>query len=315
MNHETNTPRFVVIGAGQVGAVLCARLRERVADAEIIVVSRHKTHIAGATHIAKDLLKDDLFDVVTADVDAVFLAVNAPYTARQWAESLPVMQRTVVTACTRVQATLVVLENLYVYGPSVTPLNEGMTMNATTNKGMIRQRLHEELVAHRNNIRVVSIRPSDFWGPGLSSAHLNDKAIRDILAGKTLQAVGDVNVPHARSHVRDVADAMITLATCTDDDVFGRVWHPPVIHASTTQMVDAIAAAARVKSPGARGLSRWSIGMLGMFVPVLRELYELSYQWTQPYLVDDSAFRQRFAASAVSLEAGAIECVRHARAS
>jgi hypothetical protein len=47
----------------------------------------------------------------------------------------------------------------------------------------------------------------------------------------------------------------------------------------------------------------------GLFVPLLRELVEMGYQWDQPFVVDDRRFRERFGATPMSLELGAAETV------
>jgi hypothetical protein len=50
------------------------------------------------------------------DASAVYQCVNAPH--MQWPERFPPLQRGVLTAAERTGARLVVLENLYSYGPT-----------------------------------------------------------------------------------------------------------------------------------------------------------------------------------------------------
>jgi hypothetical protein len=50
------------------------------------------------------------------DASAVYQCVNAPYT--RWPERFPPLQRGVLAAAGRTGARLVVLENLYGYGPT-----------------------------------------------------------------------------------------------------------------------------------------------------------------------------------------------------
>ena len=40
----------------------------------------------------------------------------------------------------------------------------------------------------------------------------------------------------------------------------------------------------------------WMQSLLGIFVPPLREMPEMRYQWEEPFVIDDSAFRERFGA-------------------
>lgn len=303
----------VVVGAGQIGSLVAQQLAPHGA---VRVVSRTPHAVpAGAVHVQRDLMTDDL-SAAFKDAHVVFLAVNSAYTAKVWAATLPVMQRRVVDAAAHAGAKLVVLENLYTHGPRAEPLREDMLPTTTTKKGAVRQAMTEALFARARDVRLAAVRPPDFWGPGLTGALINEKAVREILAGKPLNAIGDVDAPHARAYAADVARAMCTIAAVDDDDVWGRVWHPPVIHASTRAMVSALARAGGVKDPGVRALPRWAVKGLGVVVPFLREMDEMLYQWDRPYLVDDGDFRKRFGASATSatsLEDGSASCVAAVR--
>ncbi len=308
--------KFVVVGAGQVGSALARQLTAR--GDRVVVVSRTPLALpAGAAHVAIDLTADGaaaaLGDVV-AGCSGVFLAVNAPYTAKAWAATLPVMQQAVVAACEGAGVRLVVLENLYVHGPHVEPLREDMAFSSTTRKGAVRRGLTEALFARSTKcggtLQVASVRPPDFWGPQLTAVMVNQAAIDALVRdGKAVSVIGDVDASHARAYVPDVAAAMIAIADCDDADVWGRAWHPPVLHVSTRALVTAIAAAAGVPDPGVRPLPAFALTALGLVVPVLRELKEMLYQWDRPYLVDDSAFCARFGLSATSLPDGARACV------
>jgi hypothetical protein len=38
----------------------------------------------------------------------------------------------------------------------------------------------------------------------------------------------------------------------------------------------------------------WMQRAISVFMPVLRETREMEYQWEEPFVIDDSPFRQRF---------------------
>jgi nucleoside-diphosphate-sugar epimerase len=303
--------QFVVVGAGQVGSALARGLAAR---GPVTVVSRNAVSLpAGARHVARDISIDNLDDVVVG-AHTVFLAVNTAYSAAAWARTLPLMQARVADAAARAGARLVVLENLYMHGPSKQALGENQPFSASSAKGAVRARMAEELMARAGRQRVASVRPPDFWGPGLSSALVDDKAVRGLLQGKPLWVFGDPDATHARAWVDDVAATMIAIALSDDPAVWGRAWHPPVVHASNRDLVAALAGAAGIKNPGVRVMPRWLMGVLGVFVPVLKELREMLYQWDQPYLVDDSAARARFGLKPVGVADGARAIVAAARA-
>ena len=61
-------------------------------------------------------------------------------------------------------------------------------------------------------------------------------------------------------------------------------------------------------------MPRWAIKMLGLAVPILKEVDEMEYQWEEPFVVDDRRFRQRFGFLPVDLEKAAEETVVWAKA-
>jgi nucleoside-diphosphate-sugar epimerase len=124
---------------------------------------------------------------------------------------------------------------------------------------------------------------------------------------------GDPDASHVRAWVDDVAATMIAIALSDDPAVWGRAWHPSVVHVSNRDLVAAFATAAGVKNPGVRVMPRWLMSALGVVVPILKELREMLYQWDRPYLVDDSAARARFGLGAVIVDDGAKRIVAAAR--
>ncbi|MBK8046650.1 MAG: hypothetical protein IPK16_05680 [Anaerolineales bacterium] len=53
-----------------------------------------------------------------------------------------------------------------------------------------------------------------------------------------------------------------------------------------------------------RVVSKFMVSMIGLFVPIVREMKELAYEFEEPYVVDDSQFRAAFGDTATPLPAG-----------
>jgi hypothetical protein len=60
-------------------------------------------------------------------------------------------------------------------------------------------------------------------------------------------------------------------------------------------------------------LPGWLLKLLAVFMPMLSELNEMSYQWEQPFIVDDSRFRAEFAVNLVGIEDAAKATVAWAK--
>jgi hypothetical protein len=91
-------------------------------------VSRHRPAALarGADWRAADAADAEAATDAAKDASAVYQCVNAPYT--QWPERFPPLQRGVLAAAERSGALLVVLENLYGYGPTAAkPMTEDLT--------------------------------------------------------------------------------------------------------------------------------------------------------------------------------------------
>lgn len=106
----------VVFGTGQIGAHVASQLLESGND--VVVVSRSGRGVpTGARPINGDLT-NAVFATTAADGAAViYFCLNAP-SYHSWPEEFPPLQRAVVQAAARTGARLVVLENLYSYGPT-----------------------------------------------------------------------------------------------------------------------------------------------------------------------------------------------------
>jgi nucleoside-diphosphate-sugar epimerase len=151
-------------------------------------------------------------------------------------------------------------------------------------------------------LRVALVRASDFYGPGAGGGHLGDLCFKRILRGQEAQFIGALDQPHAFTYVPDFARALISVSA--DSSAFGGVWHVPNAPAATLNDImrllgDILGAPARAST-----MPFWLQRALGVFVPIMRELYEMRFQWDRPYLVDHSKFASRFWADATPLQDG-----------
>ena len=153
---------------------------------------------------------------VAAGADAVYFCLNAMNYAR-WSEEFPPLQRGVLAGAEAAGARLVVLDNLYAYGPTHgRDLVETMQARPTSAKSATRAAMTVELMASARG------RPGRGRDrPGLrllrSRRHRARPSARPSSAphstGRTAQVMGDPDQPHSYSYTPDVAAALITLAT------------------------------------------------------------------------------------------------------
>jgi nucleoside-diphosphate-sugar epimerase len=243
-----------------------------------------------------------------------YFACQPAYT--NWPRGFPPLADGVLGGLAGTGTRLVVVDNLYLYGPTGgRPLTEDLPAAATTRKGRARAALAERfLAAHRAGDVAVAIgRGSDYFGPrGVGTTH-GERLFPPLLAGKAVQAFGDLDAPHAVTYVPDFARALIELGR--HDRALGAAWHVPTAPAvSQRAFVDTAAAAAGVPAPKLNRLSKPMLFLAGLFVPAAREMIEMGYEFDEPFLVDSSRFERAFGMAPTPLDVALAETVAWWRA-
>lgn len=285
--------RHVVFGTGQVGRHVVEQLVSHGID--VTAVNRSgRGQIAGAQIVAGDATDPAFTTEVAAGADAVYFCLNATNYA-QWASEFPPLQRGVLAGAEAAGARLVVLDNLYAYGPTGgRPLVETMQERPTSTKAATRAAMTAELLqAHAaGRVEVAIGRASDYFGPGAAHSALGETVFGTALTGRTAQVMGDPDQPHSYSYTPDVAAALITLAT--HPDATGSIWHLPVGQTRTTrQVIDTVYGLAGHK-PRSFAAGRTTLTLFGLVRPAMREYLHTLYQFTDPWVVDDAKFRAAF---------------------
>ncbi len=207
------------------------------------------------------------------------------------------MLHSVIQSCAEAGTSLVMADNLYMYGASAQqlPLVESAANDATTRKGRVRAEMAETLMsAHRHGqLRVAIARGADFFGPGVKASALGEMVFKPLLSGKTVRVCGDIDQPHCYTYIEDFGAALATLGTTSTG--WGAVWHVPNNPArSTRDVIERAAQLAGVTRPKIAASGRLGLAIAGLFIPGARETIELLPHFQQPYLVDDRRWRAHF---------------------
>ncbi len=241
--------------------------------------------------------------------------MNPPYDARVWADLLPRYMDNLIATAARAGARLVVLDNVYMLGrPAGRPLDEQTPPNPCSRKGQIRARAAERLFeAHRRgDVRATTGRASDFYGPGGTLTHLGDHFWPPALAGKTARVVVNPDSVHTYHYIPDVAAGLAALG-CADDDAYGQPWMLPCAPAETMRALVARLSQKLGREIRLAGFPRWMVKAIGLFVPLVREVDEMLYQWDEPFVISDRCFRERFGQEPTDVGQAAADTVAWAR--
>ncbi|MFI1798789.1 NAD-dependent epimerase/dehydratase family protein [Streptomyces sp. NPDC020379] len=291
----------VVIGFGPAGAATARLLAEQGHSVRVVTKSGRSPE-PGIEHVALDATDSERLIEAARGATAIYSCAAPPY--HRWAGEWPPLASSLCAAAETTGAVLVMLGNLYGYGPVDGPMTEELPLTATGPKGRVRsavweqaRRLHEQ-----GRIKAVEARASDFFGPGVTDGgHLAARVMPRLLRGKPVSTLGDPDAPHSWSYLPDVARSLVELAG--EERAWGRPWHiptqPPL---STRQMIDRLAAKAGTGPVTVRGLPSAVLGLASLFSPLLRELKEIRYQFDRPFVVDSSAYEAEFAVRATPVD-------------
>ncbi|MFI7443861.1 NAD-dependent epimerase/dehydratase family protein [Nonomuraea indica] len=284
--------KHVVVGSGQVGTHLATKLLAQ--GHEVTVVTRSGSGPAGATRVAADVADRRRLTEVTAGADVLYNCVNPQY--HRWLTDWPPMAESFLATAEATGAVLVILGNLYPYGPVTGPMTEDLPLASTSPKAQVRARLWADaLAAHEaGRVRVTEVRPSDYFGPGASDqSYLGDRFLVPLRAGRTIRLLWPADMPHSWSYLPDVADALIVAGS--DERAWGRPWHVPTTDpVSFRQLGERMAAILGRPAPRMTQLPWPLVRTLGLFSPMVGELRHVRYQFVAPYELDSSAFQETF---------------------
>ncbi len=284
----------VILGTGPAGRTLADRLLDHGHDVRMVSRTPKGDLPRRVEHLVGDLADPGFATDAFKDADVGYFCINAPDYHR-WAEQFPPIQAGLLRGARAAGIRLVVLENLYAYGPPEgRPLREDLPMAATDTKGRVRAEMTRSLLeGHaRGDFSVAIGRASDFVGPRVTDAAFGAAFLPNLVAGRRGSLIGDLDQPHSYHDIRDVAAGLATLGLDPVGD--GQIWHLPIDRARTTrEWVDGFAAEigrpAKVMSAG-----RSMLRVAGLFDRKLRSLTDTLYQFTEPWVVDDGRFRATF---------------------
>jgi nucleoside-diphosphate-sugar epimerase len=105
--------------------------------------------------------------------------------------------------------------------------------------------------------------------------------------------MGSLNFQHSFTYTPDAAKATALLGNTSA--AYNQVWHLPTASNPFTgkEWVHFIAREMGVK-PKCQVAAKWMVRIIGLFVPVMREMPEMMYQYDRHYVFNSHKFEQRF---------------------
>lgn len=283
----------VVLGAGALGRAVATELLRR--GRRVRIVSRKAGAIpTGSEHHAADVSDAKAAAAACAGAAVVYHTATPDYT--KWAELYPAIQRGAIAGAAAAGAKLISAESVYMYGLVDGPMTEDLPHRATTRKGRIRAELAKlAMDAHaRGEVRVALGRAPDFYGPEATVTTIyGERVFYPALAGKKVSVMGKLDHPHTFAYIDDFARGLVVLGE--NDAALGQAWHLPCAPTLTQRELLGLIFQAAGHQPNVGEAPSLVFKGLGLFVPIMRELAEMLYQWERPYHFNHDKFDRAFA--------------------
>ena len=270
------------------------------------LVSRNPKAVGNAQTFSADVLnREQVFEAVRGSA-VVYLLVGLEYKIEVWRKSWPILIRNVIDACKAANAKLIFFDNIYMYGKVNGPITENAPFKPVSKKGEVRAAIDTMLLAEMKagTLQVAIAKATDFYGPRCTDKSAPGVLVFDRMKKKLAsQWFINANLPRAFNYTPDCAKGLYILAT--HKEAFGQTWHLPVAQPTPSgkQFVE-IAAKYMGANTKIQVLPKFLLKILGWFNPVMKEMYEMMYQYEFPLVLDSSKFEKAFNFTPTSYEDG-----------
>ncbi len=279
-----------ILGAnGTIGSLLAKELTAY--TNRIRLVSRHPVAVNPSDELfPADLSDPAIVEKAVAGSSVVYLLVGFEYKLRVWQEKWPRLMRAVIDACIIHQAKLVFFDNVYLYATgAIGHMTEESPVHPSSQKGAVRNQIASMLMeeVRAGKLQGLIARSADFYGPKNERSFLNEVVYKNFSKGKKANWFMNADKVHSFTYTPDAAKATAMLGNAAD--TWNQVWHLPTDPARLTgrQMISLFAR--EMKQPDkVMVIPMWMLKMLGLFMPLMREMPEMMYQYDRVYFFDSS---------------------------
>jgi nucleoside-diphosphate-sugar epimerase len=292
-------------GGGSIGKELAKELNKY--TDKVRIVSRNPKKINENDElVAADLSnRDEVFKAVEGS-EVVYITIGFDYKLKVWREKWPAFMQNVIDACKKYKSKLIFFDNIYMYDRAfLGNMTEDTPIKPSSKKGIIRTQIAKMVTDEfaKDELTALIARSADFYGPGSDKSVLVVAVIENLKKGKPANWLANDNKIHNLTFTPDAAKATAILGNTPD--AYNQVWHLPTNNAKLIgkKWVELIANEMQVK-PRIMVMPIWLMGILGIFMPIMKELKEMAYQYDRDYFFNSEKFEKRFNFKPTSIEEG-----------
>lgn len=298
-------PHTIIGAGGAIGSPLAQELLH--AKQPLRLLSRSGKPLEGAESKSVDVFNLKELTESVRGSKVAYLLVGLDYNTRVWQEKWPLLMQNTLSACAETGVPLIFFDNVYMYGPIKGKMTEETPFQPSSKKGEVRAKVANMLLdaAKRGEVKACIARSADFYGPYADEKSMFYQVVfKNLASGKKPQWLGKPDQAHSMSYTIDCAKALVMLAN--DPEAFGQTWHMPTSNPPLlpTELIHMAAQEMGLPYPGVQAAPKWLIRLLGLFIPIMKEMVEMVYQNEDVYWFDSSKFEKKYGFTPSSYEQG-----------
>jgi nucleoside-diphosphate-sugar epimerase len=186
--------------------------------------------------------------------------------------------------------------NVYaIGGDNVNHITENSPISPTSKKGEVRAQVDRLILdsIEKNKLNAIIARSADFFSGVKDKSILMNTVYDNLAKGKKSQWFCNAKVIHSVSYAPDLGKGTALLGNT--ETAFNQIWNLPTDPQKITgeEWINLFASEMNLSNKY-QVLPSWGLKALGLFIPILKEMYEMRYQYDRDYYFDSSKFNKAF---------------------
>lgn len=285
-----------ILGSGgAIGIELAKALTAYTTDIRLVSRNPKKVNLNDELFPADLTNREEVFKAI-ADSEIVYVTVGFAYNIKVWQKLWLPFIRNVVDGCIQHNAKLVFFDNVYAIGSdNVKHITENSPISPCSKKGEVRAEVDKLILdaIEKKKLNAIIARSADFFSEVKGNSMVMNLIYDNLFKGKKAQWLGDAKNIHSISYTPDLAKGTAMLGNTPD--VYNQIWNLPTDSEKITGegWVNLFAKEMNASNKY-QTLPNWLLKVLGLFIPIMKELPEMNYQYDRDYFFDSSKFNKRF---------------------
>jgi len=289
--------KYLVTGStGSIGFAFTKTLVDNNIPTTILVRKKEKAINLFGQNELLEIIEGDVMDLsllkkLASKKQFIFHGINYPYD--QWVGNMTKATTNIIEAAAQNKATVIFPGNIYEFG-NLKEITDDTIPNPSTKKGKIRLELFKMLkaAADEGKCKVIFMRLPDFFGPNVVNG-LITRIFGYAVQKKTMNWLIRSDIPHQFVYTPDAAKLMFRLCNKTDRPNFVVYNYGGMIVPSLNEFAKEIAKQAGGPAK-VQNLPKFVMNIMGLFMPVMKELKENFYLFENSVNLNDKKIRATF---------------------